>query len=234
MCRRRKAAACRQSGAAAKRGRTACGFTEAGRTVQKRLVGFAGVRTERIPMADSKKKRGLWLCPSPISDGHRAGNTARADAPDGGQAGCRKRSAARKPPSACGLRHLCFSAVREPPASFRQRRKSCAVTRLLPRYCSALREPAASFRTARAIPIRGASRRPPLKRPPEVERSPPENASVETDAAAGSRPQRGNPGISPLSPVYSIPTRKKRTNRRKKELNETWASASASSAASRS
>ena len=169
-----------------------------------------------------------------MSDGHRAGNTARADAPDGGQAGCRKRSAARKPPSACGLRHLCFSAVREPPASFRQRRKSCAVTRLLPRYCSALREPAASFRTARAIPIRGASRRPPLKRPPEVERSPPENASVETDAAAGSRPQRGNPGISPLSPVYSIPPRKKRTNRRTKELNETWASASASSAASRS
>ena len=145
---------------------------------------FAGASPRRIPMADSKKKRGLWLCPSPISDGHRAGNTARADAPDGGQAGCRKRSAARKPPSACGLRHLCFSAVREPPASFRQRRKSCAVTRLLPRYCSALREPAASFRTARAIPIRGASRRPPLKRPPAVGRS----ERVRRDGRRGRKP----------------------------------------------
>ena len=76
VCRRRKTAACRQSGAAAKRRRTAYGFAEAGRTVQKKLVGFAGVRTERILMADSKKKRGLWLCPSPIPDEHRTGNTA--------------------------------------------------------------------------------------------------------------------------------------------------------------
>ena len=36
---------------------------------------FAGVSTGRIP-ATIPKKRGLWLCPCPIPDGHRAGNTA--------------------------------------------------------------------------------------------------------------------------------------------------------------
>ena len=207
---------------------------------QKRVVpfkrgpsAFAEASTGRIPATIPKEDAVFGSAqarfPTDIAQG-----TRRAGAADGGQAGRRKRSAARKPLSVCGLRYLSFSAVREPPASFRQRRKSCAVTRLLPRYCSALREPAASFRTARAKHIRDAFRRPPLKRPPAVGRSPPENASVETDAAAESRPQRGNPGIPPLSSVYSIPTRKKRTIRRKKELNETWASASASSAASRS
>ena len=222
VCRRRKAAACRQSGAAAKRGRTVYGFAEAGRTVQKKLVGFAGVRTERILMADSKKKRGLWLCPSPIPDGHRAENTA-------GQA----RRTADKPAAENVLRRgSCFL-----PAGFgisASRRSGNPVTWPQPRNCSALREPAASFRTARTKHIRDAFRRPPLKRPPAVGRSPPESASVETDAAAGSRPQRGNPGIFPLSAVYSIPHPQKTRNPTKKGVEQTWASASASSAASRS
>ena len=222
VCRRRKAAACRQSGAAAKRGRTVYGFAEAGRTVQKKLVGFAGVRTERILMADSKQKRGLWLCPSPIPDGHRAENTA-------GQA----RRTADKPAAENVLRRgSCFL-----PAGFgisASRRSRNPVTWPQPRNCSALLEPAASFRTARAKHIRDAFRRPPLKRPPAVGRSPPESASVETDAAAGSRPQRGNPGIFPLSAVYSIPHPQKTRNPTKKGVEQTWASASASSAASRS
>ena len=76
VCRRRKAAACRQSGVAAKRRRTAYGFAEAGRTVQKRPVGFCRSEYGTNSGDDSKRRRGLWLCPSPISDGHRAGNTA--------------------------------------------------------------------------------------------------------------------------------------------------------------
>ena len=129
VCRRRKAAACRQSGAAAKRRRTAHGFAEAGRTVQKRLVGFC--RSAYRTNSDGrfqKKTRSLAL-PKPDFLRTSRREHGGAGAPDGGQAGHRKRSAARKPLSVCGLRHLCFSAVREPPASFRQRRKSCAVTR---------------------------------------------------------------------------------------------------------
>lgn len=70
-----------------------------------------------------KETRSLAL---PMPDSRRTSRREHggAGAPDGGQAGRRKRSAVRKPLSVCGLRHLCFSAVRKPPASFRQRRKS--------------------------------------------------------------------------------------------------------------
>ena len=60
-----------------------------------------------------KETRSLAL---PMPDSRRTSRREHggAGAADGGQAGRRKRSAARKPLSVCGLRHLCFSAVKEP------------------------------------------------------------------------------------------------------------------------
>lgn len=114
VCRRRKAAACRQSGAAAKRGRAACGFAKAVYAVQTRPIGFC--RSESETNSDGrfqKETRSLTL-PKPDSRRTSRREHGGAGAPDGGQAGRRKRSAARKPLSVCGLRHLCFSAVKEP------------------------------------------------------------------------------------------------------------------------
>ena len=78
VCRRRKAAACRQSGAAAKRGRAACGFAEAGYAVQKRPVGFCRSEYGTDSGDDSKKTRSLAL---PMPDSRR---TSRRE--HGGQA----------------------------------------------------------------------------------------------------------------------------------------------------